>query len=169
MNLCGRKVGNIHILDHSDKIARCLEHTCNLFICNTDKLESAQEFNTQKVVAMNLRSSKFVPSRDRTTGDGYFPVNPSALVKTVVARLDIEETDEWSANPEEMRYSPLGLQSRPLTAPRCPLTPGTSVQSSSTPSDRDVQRQCLHPPPHPDAKASMPSLAHRPHTKPPSL
>ena len=72
------------------------------------------------------------------------------------------------AYPAEIRYSPLGLQSRSLTGPLCPVIAPISDQTSSASfSDVDIHCHRRHPPDQPQAKASSPFRAHKPPTNPP--
>lgn len=75
--------------------------------------------------------------------------------------------------PVETKYSPPGLQARPLTGPPWPEMAPISIQDSSEDLVDGpwslLHRHRLQPPDQPQATASFPSSAQTPPTKPPSL
>lgn len=90
-------------------------------------------------------------------------IKPKELIQTKTGRFG------YRTNPADIRYSPRGLHAMPFIGPACPVSAPTSVQISlaAVPFSGFIHRQRRHPPDHPHANASEPTVVHKPPTNPP--
>lgn len=100
-----------------DKFAWCFEYPRNLFICDANKLERIEEGSIKKVVSVDLRSADFVPGFATTGLD--WSMYSCGLVDTATSEKSQQSLAEINVclHPADIRYSPFGLQDRPLTGP----------------------------------------------------